>query len=154
MRNDFVKQLHKEMEKNPDIIFITGDLGFNALEPLQKAFPDRFINAGIAEANMIGVASGLALTGKKVIVYSIASFATMRCYEQIRTDVCYHNLDVKIVGTGGGFNYATHGVTHHTIEDTAIMNVLPNMTVLHPTYYAFSNKQILLLHQQVRPVKK
>lgn len=134
MRNDFVKQLHDEMEKNENIVFITGDLGFNALESLQEKFKDRFINAGIAEGNMIGVASGLALVGKRVIAYSIASFATMRCYEQIRTDVCYHNLDVKIVGTGGGYNYATHGVTHHTIEDTAIMNVLPNMTVLQPTH--------------------
>ena len=122
------------MENNKDIVFLTGDLGFNALEPLHQSFPDRFINVGIAEANMIGIAAGLALTGKKVIVYSIASFLTMRPYEQIRNDICYHNLDVKIVGTGGGFNYSTHGITHHTIEDVAIMNVLPNMQVLCPTY--------------------
>ena len=132
MRRDFVRQILVEMEANPNIIFLTADLGFNALEEIKKRFPARFINAGIAEQHMVGMAAGLALTGKKVITYSIASFATMRPYEQIRTDVCYHNLDVKIIGTGGGVNYPTHGVTHHTFEDVAIMNVLPNMKVLSP----------------------
>lgn len=122
------------MERDPDIVLLTGDLGFRAFEPVQAAYPDRFINVGIAEANMVGMAAGLALTGKKPIVYSIASFATMRCYEQIRTDVCYHNLNVKIIGVGGGVNYAHQGVTHHTIEDVAIMRALPNMTVMCPGY--------------------
>ena len=134
MRNDFVKQTLLEMERDKNIFFLTGDLGFNALELIQKRFPSRFINAGIAEGNMIGLAAGLALTGKKVICYSIASFLTMRPYEQIRTDICYDNLDVKLFGPGGGYNYPTHGVTHHTIEDVAIMNVLPNMTVVCPAY--------------------
>jgi transketolase len=134
MRNNFVTQVLTEMDRNKNIFFLTGDLGFNALESIQKKFPDRFINVGIAEANMIGIAAGLALTGKKVITYSIASFITMRAFEQIRNDVCYHNLDVKIVGTGGGFNYAAHGVTHHTIEDLAIMSTLPHMTVVAPSY--------------------
>ena len=134
MRNSFVKQTMLEMKKDKNIFFLTGDLGFNALEPIRDAFPERFINVGIAEANMIGVASGLALTGKKVIVYSIASFVSLRCLEQIRTDVCYHNLDVKIFGAGGGYNYASHGVTHHTVEDLAIMRALPGMTVLNPAY--------------------
>ncbi len=132
MRRDFVKQVLIEMEKNKDIMFLTGDLGFNALEPIQEKFPDRFINVGIAESHMVGMAAGLALEGKKVIAYSIASFATMRPYEQIRTGVCYDNLDVKIVGTGGGFNYPAHGVTHHTVEDYAIMNALPNMAIYSP----------------------
>ncbi len=122
------------MEKNHNIVFLTADLGFNALESIKERFPKRFINVGIAEQHLIGMAAGLALEGKKVIAYSIASFASMRPYEQIRTDVCYHNLDVKIIGTGGGVNYATHGVTHHTIEDIAIMNVLPHMKVLSPAY--------------------
>ncbi len=121
------------MERDPDIILLTGDLGFRAFEPVQATFPERFINVGIAEANMIGVAAGLALTGKKPIAYSIASFATMRCYEQIRTDVCYHDLNVKIVGVGGGYNYAHQGVTHHTVEDLAIMRVLPTMSVVCPS---------------------
>ena len=122
------------MEQNKDIVFLTGDLGFNALEPVQEKFPNRFVNVGIAEAHMVGMAVGLALEGKKVIVYSIAAFVTMRPYEQIRTGVCYDNLDVKIVGTGGGFNYPNHGVTHHTIEDYAIMKVLPGMTIYSPGY--------------------
>jgi transketolase len=122
------------MERDPSIVFLTGDLGFNALEKIKERFPDRFLNVGIAEQHMVGMASGLALEGKKVIVYSIASFVTMRPYEQIRNDVCYQNLDVKIVGTGGGYNYANHGVTHHTVEDVAIMNALPHMKVLCPAY--------------------
>lgn len=134
MRNDFIRQLLVEMERDPAILLLTGDLGFRAFEPVQERFPDRFMNAGIAEANMIGVAAGLALTGWKPVAYSIASFASMRCYEQIRTDVCYHDLDVKIVAAGGGFNYAHHGVTHHTIEDLACMRVLPGMRVLCPSY--------------------
>ncbi len=134
MRRDFVTQVLIEMDRDPSIVFLTADLGFNALEKIKERFSDRFLNVGIAEQHMIGMASGLALEGKKVIAYSIASFATMRPYEQIRDDVCYHNLDVKIVGTGGGYNYPTHGVTHHTVEDVAIMNVLPHMQVLCPGY--------------------
>ncbi|MBI2482134.1 MAG: hypothetical protein HYV76_01030 [Candidatus Vogelbacteria bacterium] len=134
MRHDFVKQVLVEMKKNPNIFFLTADLGFNALESIRDKFPDRFINVGVAEANMIGVATGLALNGKTVITYSIASFLTLRCFEQIRTDVCYHNLNVKLFGAGGGYNYATHGVTHHTVEDIAIMRALPNMQVMCPAY--------------------
>jgi transketolase len=134
MRRDFVAQVLIEMERDPSIVFLTGDLGFNALEKIKEKFPDRFLNVGIAEQHMVGMASGLALEGKKVIVYSIASFSTMRPYEQIRNDVCYQNLDVKIIGTGGGYNYPNHGVTHHTVEDVAIMNVLPHMKVLCPGY--------------------
>lgn len=134
MRRDFVTQVLLEMGRDSSIVFLTGDLGFNALEKIRERFPDRFLNVGIAEQHLVGMASGLALEGKKVIVYSIASFATMRPYEQIRNDVCYQNLDVKIVGTGGGYNYASHGVTHHTVEDVAIMNVLPHMQVLCPGY--------------------
>lgn len=134
MRRDFVKQVVEEMGRDPNIFFLTGDLGFNALEPIQSRFPDRFLNVGIMEQHMVGMASGLALEGKKVIAYSIAPFAVMRPYEQIRDDVCYHNLDVKIIGAGGGYNYASHGVTHHTIEDVAITRVLPHMAVLSPGY--------------------
>ncbi|MEN9558279.1 MAG: hypothetical protein RL141_648 [Candidatus Parcubacteria bacterium] len=134
MRNDFVRQMLIEMERDPAIVLLTGDLGFRAFEPIRERFPDRFMNVGIAEANMVGVAAGLALTGYKPFVYSIASFASMRCYEQIRTDVCYHGLDVKIVAAGGGFNYAHQGVTHHTVEDLACMRVLPGMRVLCPGY--------------------
>jgi len=134
MRNDFVKQMKIEMVRDKSIFFLTGDLGFNALEPLAEKFPKRFYNVGVAEQNLVGLAAGLALNGHKVVIYSIASFVTMRCYEQTRTDICYHNLDVKIIGTGGGFNYSDNGITHHTIEDLSIMRVLPNMKVFCPSY--------------------
>lgn len=130
---------------------MTADLGFNALEPLQKEFRERFVNVGVAEANMIGVAAGLALEGKKVIAYSIASFAAMRGYEQIRNDICYHNLDVKIVGTGGGYNYSTHGVTHQTVEDTAIMAALPHMKVFSPSYAWEARETTRAMLQDVGP---
>jgi len=133
MRRVFVEQLLREMKRDRSIYFLTADLGFNALEPLEKAYPERFFNMGISEQHMIGMAAGLALEGKKVICYSIAPFVTMRAYEQIRDDLCYHDLDVKIIGTGGGYNYPTHGVTHHSVEDYAIMRVLPGMRVLAPS---------------------
>lgn len=134
MRNDFVRQVIIEMAEDKNIFFITVDLGYNALEEIRDTFRDRFVNIGIMEANAIGVAAGMALSGKKVIVYSISPFITMRCYEQIRLDICYHNLDVKIIGTGGGVNYAMHGVSHHSFEDYAIMTVLANMTVVSPGF--------------------
>ena len=134
MRNSFVQQMLIEMERNPSIFLLTGDVGFNALEQIEQRFPDRFINVGIAEATLVGLAAGLALTGKKAVCYAIASFMSMRPYEQIRDDVCYHNLDVTLVGVGGGFNYGYQGVTHHTIEDIAILSALPNMVVVNPAY--------------------
>jgi transketolase len=111
---------------------MTGDLGFSVLEPFAQKFPDRFINAGIAEQNMIGVAAGLSMSGKNVFVYSIIPFDTMRCLEQIRNDLCYQKLPVKIIGVGGGFSYGQMGVTHHAIEDLAIMRALPEMTIVAP----------------------
>ncbi|MFH1947169.1 MAG: transketolase C-terminal domain-containing protein [Candidatus Magasanikbacteria bacterium] len=110
--------------------FLTGDLGYSVLEDFQSELPDQVINAGIAEQNMMSVAAGLALAGKKVFVYSIIPFVTMRCFEQVRVDVCYQNLDVTIIGVGGGFAYGTLGTTHYGLEDLAIMRSLPNMKVV------------------------
>ncbi|MDP2684401.1 MAG: transketolase C-terminal domain-containing protein [bacterium] len=132
MRNTFVKQLIERARSDKDLYLLTADLGYKAFENFRDEFPDRFINAGVAEANMIGVAAGLALTGKKVCVYSIIPFLTLRCLEQIRNNICHHNLNVNIVGIGGGFNYGNQGCSHHTIEDVAVMRALPNMTVLCP----------------------
>lgn len=134
MRSDFVRELTAAMQERSDIFFLTGDLGFRALEPLQQNFPDRFVNVGVAEQNLASVGAGLAMTGRKVFIYSIASFVTLRCFEQIRDDICYHNLDVTIVGTGGGFNYGHLGVTHHTVEDLAMFRALPQMKVFCPGY--------------------
>lgn len=132
MRNIFISELIKRATEDPSIYLLTGDLGFAVVEPFQQQFPDRFINAGIAEQNMIGVAAGLAVTGKKVFVYSIIPFVTMRCFEQVRNNICYQNLPVKLVGVGAGYSYASAGFTHHGIDDIAVMNVLSGMTICSP----------------------
>ncbi len=132
MRIAFINTLIELAEKDKQIFLLTGDLGFSLLERFQEKFPDRYFDVGVAEANMIGVAAGLALSGKTVFVYSIAPFATMRCFEQIRNDLCYQNLNVKIIGVGGGLHYGSAGPTHHSIVDISIMRSLPNMTVICP----------------------
>jgi transketolase len=119
-------------EERANDIFISGDLGFMALEQVSEKYRERFINVGVSEQNMISVAAGLAYEGFIPWVYSIAPFAILRPYEQIRNDVCLHNLPVKIVGNGGGYGYGIMGATHHTLEDIAVMRVLPNMRVYVP----------------------
>ena len=132
MRNHLINKITELAEEDKNIILITGDLGFGVLESFQKKFPKRFINAGIAEQNMATVATGLALEGNKVFIYSIGNFPTLRCIEQIRNDICYHNANVKILAVGSGFAYGTLGMTHHATEDLAIMRALPNMNVFTP----------------------
>ncbi len=132
MRNTFVKSLTKIAEEDKNVYLLTGDLGFSVFEGFQEKFPQRFVNCGVAEQNMMGLAAGLALSGKKPYVYSIVPFVTLRCLEQIKNDVCYQNLDVKIIGVGGGFSYGTLGATHYAIEDIAVLRSLPNMTVVCP----------------------
>ena len=132
MRIAFQRALSRAMEKDKNIVFITGDLGYSAFEPLRDNFPRQYLNAGVAEQNMMGVAAGMALAGKTVFAYSIATFASMRAVEQIRNDVVYHNLPVRVVGVGGGFSYGHMGVTHWSLEDMAIMRALPNMAVVAP----------------------
>ncbi|MBU2541414.1 MAG: transketolase [Candidatus Omnitrophica bacterium] len=132
MRDAFVRSLYKQFKINPSIYLLVADLGIFIFDDFKKSFPKRFINIGVAEANMIGMASGLALCGKIPFVYSIVPFVTARCFEQIRIDACYQNLPVKIIGVGGGFAYASLGPTHHAIEDISIMRSLPNMTVISP----------------------
>lgn len=132
MRNTTISCIFEEAKRNSNIILLTADLGYSVMEKLLLELPKQCINTGIAEQNMIGVAAGLALSGKKVFVYTIAPFATMRCFEQIRVDACYQNLDVTIIGVGGGFAYGTLGTTHYALEDIAIMRSLPNMKVFCP----------------------
>jgi len=132
MRNHFVKKLVELAEINPDIWLLTADLGFSALEPFIEQFPERYINMGVAEQNMAGVAAGLALSGKTVFIYSIANFPSLRCLEQIRNDICYHNVNVNIVSVGAGYSYSSQGYTHHGIEDLAILRHLPNITIASP----------------------
>jgi transketolase len=132
LRTAFIEELVRLAAKDERIWLLCGDIGYSVLEAFAGRFPARFLNAGVAEQNMTGIAAGLALTGKVVFTYSIANFPSLRCLEQIRNDVCYHNLNVKIVAVGGGLAYGSHGYTHHAVEDLAIMSALPNMTVVAP----------------------
>jgi transketolase len=132
MRTAFIEELCVLAEQDERIWLVCGDLGYSVLEAFSSRFPKRYLNAGVAEQNMTGIAAGLALAGKTVFTYSIANFPVMRCLEQIRNDVCYHDLNVKIVSVGGGLAYGSHGYTHHGVEDLAVMSVMPNMTVVAP----------------------
>lgn len=132
MRTAFMSELTRLAEEDPRVVFVTGDLGFGVVEDFQRSFPDQFVNAGVAEQNMTGLAAGLASCGRIVFTYSIANFPTIRALEQVRNDVCYHDLDVKIVAIGGGTAYGSLGYSHHAIEDLAIMRALPNMKVVAP----------------------
>lgn len=132
MRNNLIKVLCEEATKNSDIMLVTADLGYNVLNPFYEQYPEQFVNVGIAEQNMTSVAAGLALEGKKVFTYSIGSFSTLRCLEQIRNDICYHNADVKIVALAAGFAYGALGMSHHATEDLGAMKVLPNLTIFSP----------------------
>ena len=132
MRTAFIETLCELACQDDRIWLLTGDLGFSVLEGFAARFPERYLNAGVAEQNMTGISAGLALCGNTVFTYSIANFPVMRCFEQVRNDVCYHNLNVKIVAVGGGLAYGSAGYTHHAVEDLAVMRVLPNMVVLAP----------------------
>ena len=132
MRDAFVRALLREMEKDPRVVLIAGDLGFGVLRPVKERFPDRLINAGIAEQSMVGLAAGLAMTGRKVVVYSIGNFPTLRPLEQIRNDCAYHGANVKIVCVGGGFVYGSLGMSHHATEDMAVMRAIPGVTCFTP----------------------
>jgi len=133
MRTAFIQQLSALAAHDDRIWLVCGDLGYSVLEAFADKFPERYLNVGVAEQNMIGVAAGLAMSGKTVFVYSIANFPVMRCFEQIRNDVCYHNLNVKVVAVGGGLAYGSAGYTHHGVEDLAVMSALPNILVAAPS---------------------
>jgi len=133
MRNSFCAAL-VALQAERHFAFLTGDLGFMALEPLQRAMGADFINAGVAEQNMISVAAGMASGGLQCWAYSIAPFAYARPFEQIRNDVCLHDFDVKLVGNGGGYGYGVMGATHHALEDYGLMCGLQNMRVFVPAF--------------------
>lgn len=132
MRTAFAETMLDLAAEDPQVVLLTADLGFGVLEPFAQKFPDRFVNVGVAEANMIGLATGMALDGWRPYVYSIATFASMRGYEQIRNGPVLHQLPVTIIGTGGGFAYGHAGITHFALEDFAILRALPGMTVIAP----------------------
>jgi len=132
MRDAFFDALVELAEHDDRVHLVVGDLGFGVTKTFAQRFPRRFLNAGVAEQNMTGVAAGLALSGKTVFTYSIANFPVLRCFEQIRNDVCYHGANVKVVAVGGGFAYGSLGASHHATEDLALMRTLPGMTVVAP----------------------
>ena len=132
MRDTFTRCLEAYAETHPELVLITGDLGFGVLKAFMERFPEKFINAGIAEQAMMSMAAGLALEGKTVVVYSIGNFPTLRCLEQIRNDCAYHNANVNVVCVGGGFVYGALGMSHHATEDLAVMRALPDVVVFAP----------------------
>ena len=132
MRDAFIDELAILAETEPQIALVVGDLGFNVVERFADRFPDRFINAGVAEQNMTGLAAGMASEGYHVFTYSIANFPTFRCAEQIRNDVDHHRLPVTIVAVGGGVAYGALGYSHHAVQDYALMRTMPNMTIAAP----------------------
>jgi transketolase len=132
MRTRFFADLLTAATENRDIVLISGDLGFGVVEPFIEACPTQFINAGVAEQNMTGLAAGMALGGAKVFTYSIANFPTLRCLEQIRNDIAYHGADVTVVAVGGGLAYGALGMSHHATEDLAIMRAIPGLAVAAP----------------------
>jgi transketolase len=132
MRNTFINTLCTLAKTNHNIFLLCGDLGYSVLEPFSEAFPERYLNVGIAEQNMTQVAAGLAKEGYNVFTYSIGNFPTLRCIEQIRYDVCYHNLNVKIVSIGAGYAYGPQGVSHHTTEDIGMIRTIPGITICSP----------------------
>jgi transketolase len=132
MRSALVETLCELAAADDRVMLLTADLGWGALEPFARAFPDRFLNVGVAEQNMIGVATGLALEGAVPYCYSIATFATLRCYEQLRDGPVLHRLPVRVVGIGGGFAYGHAGPTHHALEDLSVTRALAGLTAVAP----------------------
>jgi transketolase len=132
LRDTFISALLEHARVDPRVMLVTGDLGFGVFDQYRRELPLQFLNAGVAEQNMTGLAAGLALEGRTVFTYSIGNFPTLRCLEQIRNDVAYHGANVKIVAIGGGFSYGALGMSHHATEDVAIMRALPGIRVYAP----------------------
>jgi len=132
MRISFFNSLFELAKQDKSIVIATADMGFNLLERFRDELPSQYVNCGIAEANTVTMSAGMALLGKKVFAYSIVPFMTFRCFEQTRVDVCYQDADVKLIGVGGGLDYAQSGTSHHSIEDISVMRSLPNMSVVCP----------------------
>ncbi len=152
MRKEFSAVVEKIAARDRKVIFLTGDLGFMALENVQRAIGKRFINAGVSEQNMVSMAAALALEGLTPICYSIAPFLVFRPAEQIRLDVCLHDMDVKLVGNGGGYGYGIMGATHHAIEDIAGTFLVPEHEVLHTLLQRGCRRRRLSDDEKARPI--
>jgi transketolase len=151
MRTAFINELIIQARRHPEIFLVVGDLGFSVVEPFAAEFPDRFLNAGVAEQNLTGAAAGLASEGYHVFTYSIANFPTLRCLEQIRNDIAYHRLPVTVVSVGAGFAYGNLGYSHHAVQDLGILRTLPEMTILSPADPGETRESLQWLAQNPRP---
>jgi transketolase len=152
MRQAFIDSIVKLAESDPRILLLTGDLGYTVIEPFSERFPDRFFNVGVAEQNMVGIATGLAEAGFIPFVYSIATFACLRPYEFIRNGPIMHKFPVRIVGVGGGFDYGHAGATHHGLEDVGVMRIQPGITVVAPADYEQARSALLATWDLPGPV--
>lgn len=152
MRNAFAEEINLLAEVDKRVVLLSGDIGNKLFDPFKEAHLNRFYNCGVAEANMMGVAAGLAMSGLRPVIYTITPFTTTRCFEQIRVDVCYHRAPVIIVGTGSGLSYAELGPTHHSLEDMAILRTLPEICVMAPCDELELRLALRAALQQLRPV--
>ena len=132
IRDAFFDEIYDIASRDRDVIFITADTDAFSLRRYKKDFPDQFINVGVAEQNMVAVSAGLALSGKKVFIYAIIPFITIRCCEHIKVNICSMNLPVAIIGAGAGLSFGNDGPTHHAMQDIAVMRILPEITILNP----------------------
>lgn len=151
MRDDFFNSLYNLAKKDKNVVLITSDTGAICHDKFKRNLSKQYINVGIAEQNMVGIAAGLAMSGKIVYLYAIVPFATMRCYEQIRVDLCCMNLPVTIVGIGAGFDYSTLGPTHHGTEDIALMRLLPEMKIYSPSDSLMAGMLPQVTYKQLGP---
>ena len=152
MRNAFVAELVECARRDPRLVLLTADLGWNVLDAFAREFPDRFLNVGVAEQNMAGIATGLALAGKRPFMYSIATFATMRCFEQLRNGPALHHLPVCVVGVGGGYAYGNLGPSHFALEDLAVMRSLGGLRVVAPADPLQTRTGVRAVNSQDGPV--
>ena len=152
MRDAFIAELNQLADVDPRLHLLAGDIGFKVFDRFREVHGTRFINCGIAEANMIGMSAGMAMTGLRPFVYTIVPFLTMRAFEQIRVDLCMHDQPVVLVGVGGGLAYDVLGPTHHAIEDVAIMRALPRMSVVVPCDPDEARQATAAAHESAHPV--
>lgn len=132
MRNTFSKKVTEYADKGANFIILSADLGYSIFDDFRKKYPEKFFNSGIAENTMVGLATGLAMAGKKVFIYSISKFLANKCFEQIREDVCYHDVSIVMVGTGSGFSYGQAGYSHYSNEDIGCLRTIPGLTIISP----------------------
>jgi transketolase len=152
IRDAFFDEVYRLAGSDRNVIFLTADMGALSLNRFKADLRRQYINVGVAEQNLVGIAAGLALAGKKVFIYTIAPFATLRCYEQIKVDICGMRLPVVIIGSGPGITYSSDGPTHHAVQDVAVMRALPEMTILNPADAASASAAARLAYQNAGPV--